>query len=157
MNAPEVLDSTTSASEEVSSTALANLADAQPAESASSDLPPRPAWIEIDLKQLHRNFQTINQDKPKNVQLLSVVKDEAYGHGALQVAGAALSSGASFLALVGTPHRYGQNWAHELDLRVGSVPLTLGGKVLAGIGGLTGYAGGLPRKELLLRLEGSLL
>ena len=78
---------------------MANLADAQPAESASSDLPPRPAWIEIDLKQLHRNFQTINQDKPKNVQLLSVVKDEAYGHGALQVAGAALSSGASFLAL----------------------------------------------------------
>jgi hypothetical protein len=55
---------------------------------------------------------------------------------------AALVFGASFLALVGTPHRYGQNWAHELDLRVGSVPLTLGSKVLAGITGLTGYAGG---------------
>src|SRR5207247_8326789 len=50
---------------------------------------------------------------------------------------AAMVFGASFLSLVGTPHRYGQNWAHELDLRVGSVPLTLGGKVLAGIGGLT--------------------
>jgi ABC-type antimicrobial peptide transport system permease subunit len=55
---------------------------------------------------------------------------------------AAMVFGASFLGLVGTPHRYGQNWAHELDLRVGSVPLTLGSKVLAGIGGLTGYAGG---------------
>ena len=55
---------------------------------------------------------------------------------------AAMVFGASFLGLVGTPHRYGQNWAHELDLRVGSVPLTLGSKVLAGITGLTGYAGG---------------
>src|SRR6266542_2668277 len=55
---------------------------------------------------------------------------------------AAMVFGASFLKLVSTPHRYGQNWAHELDLRVGSVPLTLGSKVLAGITGLTGYAGG---------------
>jgi hypothetical protein len=55
---------------------------------------------------------------------------------------AAMVFGASFLALVGTPHRYGQNWAHELDLRVGSVPLTLGSTVLAGITGLAGYAGG---------------
>src|SRR5256884_4591963 len=45
---------------------------------------------------------------------------------------AAVVFGASFLALVGTPHRYGQNWAHELDLRAGSVPLTLGSRVLAG-------------------------
>jgi len=55
---------------------------------------------------------------------------------------AAMVFGASFLKLVSTPHQYGQNWAHELDLRVGSVPLTLGSKVLAGITGLTGYAGG---------------
>jgi hypothetical protein len=55
---------------------------------------------------------------------------------------AAMVFGASFLGLVGTPHRYGQNWAHELDLRVGSVPLTLGSRVLAGLTGLTGYAGG---------------
>ena len=55
---------------------------------------------------------------------------------------AAMVFGASFLGLVGTPHRYGQNWAHQLDLQVGSVPLTLGTRVLAGIRGLTGYAGG---------------
>ena len=55
---------------------------------------------------------------------------------------ASMVFGTSFLGLVGTPHRYGQNWAQELDFRVGSVPLTLGGKVLAGITGLTGYAGG---------------
>ena len=55
---------------------------------------------------------------------------------------AAMVFGASFLALVGIPHLYGQNWAHELDLRVGSVPLTLGSRILAGITGLAGYAGG---------------
>src|SRR5207342_1906507 len=38
---------------------------------------------------------------------------------------AAMVFGASFLSLVGTPHLYGQNWAQELDFRVGSVPLTL--------------------------------
>jgi alanine racemase len=63
-----------------------------------TDRPPRPAWIEIDLAQLHRNFQLINQDKPRAVQLLAVVKDEAYGHGALQTAQTALDCGASFLA-----------------------------------------------------------
>jgi putative ABC transport system permease protein len=55
---------------------------------------------------------------------------------------AAMVFGSSFLGLVGTPHRYGQNWAQELDLQVGSVPLTLGSGLLAGITGLTGYAGG---------------
>src|SRR6266404_4252645 len=64
-----------------------------------TERPPRPAWIEIDLGQLRRNFQLITDDKPSAVQLLSVVKDEAYGHGALQTARVALDCGASFLAL----------------------------------------------------------
>jgi putative ABC transport system permease protein len=55
---------------------------------------------------------------------------------------AAMVFGASFLGLVGTPHLYGQNWAQQLDLQVGSVPVTMGSKVLAKIKGLTGYAGG---------------
>jgi alanine racemase len=58
----------------------------------------RPAWIEIDLDRLRRNFQLINQDKPSGLGLLSVVKDEAYGHGALPTAKVALECGASFLA-----------------------------------------------------------
>src|SRR3974390_420265 len=65
---------------------------------ASAPLP-RPAWIEMDLQRLTRNFQLVNQDKPKGLQVLSVVKDDGYGHGALAVACAALDSGASFLAL----------------------------------------------------------
>ena len=53
-------------------------APAEIAAEASSRLnltgrPPRPAWIEIDLGQLRRNFQLINQDKPPAVRLLSVV------------------------------------------------------------------------------------
>jgi alanine racemase len=62
--------------------------------------PHRPAWIEIDLAQLRRNFQLINQDKPKGVKILSVVKDNAYGHGAVEVAKTALAAGASFLGVV---------------------------------------------------------
>jgi ABC-type lipoprotein release transport system permease subunit len=55
---------------------------------------------------------------------------------------AATVFGASLLGLVGTPHRYGQNWDQELDLQVGSVPLAQGSKVLARIDALAGYAAG---------------
>jgi putative ABC transport system permease protein len=55
---------------------------------------------------------------------------------------AALVFSASFLGLIGTPHRYGQNWAQQLDLQVGSIPASAGKRVLAGITGLAGYAGG---------------
>ena len=65
----------------------------------STTIPPRPAWIEIDLGRLRRNLQLIRRDLPASVQLLAVVKDEAYGHGALEVARLALAEGASFLGL----------------------------------------------------------
>jgi len=55
---------------------------------------------------------------------------------------AAYIFGASFLGLVSTPHLYGQNWAQQLDLQVGAVPVTTGRRVLAGLPGLTEYAGG---------------
>jgi alanine racemase len=71
-----------------------------PARSLAGFGPSRPAWIEVDLARLRRNYEVINQDKPKSVNILSVVKDDAYGHGALQVAETALAAGASFLALV---------------------------------------------------------
>ena len=59
----------------------------------------RPAWIEIDLARLRRNFEIIFADKPAHVALLSVVKDQAYGHGAATVARAALNAGASYLGV----------------------------------------------------------
>ena len=101
MNAlsPDIFDPQTAALEDLPVPELAGLAWAGPAEPRHQDAPPRPAWIEIDLNQLKRNFELINQDKPKGLRVLSVVKDEAYGHGAFEVAGTAVECGASFLGL----------------------------------------------------------
>ena len=60
----------------------------------STTFPLRPAWTEIDLGKLRHNLQLIRRDLPKAVRLLAVVKDEAYGHGALDVARIALEEGA---------------------------------------------------------------
>ncbi len=61
--------------------------------------PLRPAWVEVDLKQLQENFAIINKDKPKNLKILAVVKDQAYGHGAVEVAKTALKAGVDYLAV----------------------------------------------------------
>src|SRR5271157_933956 len=71
-----------------------------PAAGCEGSRPHRPAWIEIDLARLRHNYEVINQDKPRPLKILSVVKDEAYGHGALLAARTALAAGASFLGLV---------------------------------------------------------
>ena len=60
----------------------------------SENFPLRPAWTEIDLGKLRRNLQLIRGDLPKHVRLMAVVKDEAYGHGALDVARVAVEEGA---------------------------------------------------------------
>jgi alanine racemase len=64
-----------------------------------SSFPLRPAWAEIDLGRLRRNLQRIRRDLPPSVALLAVVKDDAYGHGALDVARVALAEGATFLGV----------------------------------------------------------
>jgi alanine racemase len=65
----------------------------------SANFPLRPAWTEIDLGRLRRNLQLIRRDLPANVKLLAIAKDEAYGHGALDVARIALEEGASGLGV----------------------------------------------------------
>jgi len=60
----------------------------------SENFPLRPAWTEIDLGKLRRNLQLVRADLPKHVRLMAVVKDEAYGHGALDVARVAVEEGA---------------------------------------------------------------
>jgi ABC-type lipoprotein release transport system permease subunit len=55
---------------------------------------------------------------------------------------AATVFGASLLTLVGTPHRYGQNWAQDLDLQAAAVPLRAAAPVLASAPGLSQYAAG---------------
>lgn len=44
------------------------------------------AWIEIDLNNLKHNVRMLKQAMPKNCELMAVVKAEAYGHGAFEVA-----------------------------------------------------------------------
>jgi alanine racemase len=65
----------------------------------ATTFPLRPAWVEIDLGRLRRNLRLIRRDLPQRVQLMAVLKDEAYGHGALEVVRIALEEGASFLGL----------------------------------------------------------
>jgi alanine racemase len=59
----------------------------------------RPAWIEVSLTQLQKNFDLINQDKPVSLAILCVVKDQAYGHGAVQCAQVALKNGVTMLGV----------------------------------------------------------
>jgi len=59
----------------------------------------RPAWIEVSLTQLQKNFELINQDKPDVLQILCVVKDQAYGHGAYECAKIALRNDVKMLGV----------------------------------------------------------
>jgi len=61
--------------------------------------PLRSAWVEIDLKQLRENYRLIGLDKSASVQIMSVLKDNAYGHGMVQIARTALGCGATALAV----------------------------------------------------------
>lgn len=58
----------------------------------------RPARVEIDLAQLKRNFKIIARDKPLDLRFIAVIKDQAYGHGAVEVGKIALEFGATHLA-----------------------------------------------------------
>ena len=55
---------------------------------------------------------------------------------------AALVFGTSLIALVSTPHRYGQNWDQQLDLGFQGASAAFGAKVLAAEPAIAGYAAG---------------
>ncbi len=65
-----------------------------------SQLQKRPAWIEIDEAILRQNYRLIFQDKPSHVGVAAVVKDNAYGHGAILAARIASEIGAKYLVTV---------------------------------------------------------
>ena len=62
----------------------------------------RPTFIQINLKAIKSNIQQLKQTLPKHTQIITVVKANAYGHGDIEVANAALNAGAKVLA-VATP------------------------------------------------------
>lgn len=68
--------------------------------------PLRPAWVEINLAQVRRNLaiigedmQRFNQTRKTPLHWCAVVKDNAYGHGAMELAREVLVAGASYLAV----------------------------------------------------------
>ncbi|MFB7371768.1 alanine racemase [Streptomyces sp. NPDC056222] len=65
--------------------------------------PPRRARAEIDLGALRANVRTLRARVAPHVQVMAVVKADAYGHGAIRCARAALEAGADWLGTA-TPH-----------------------------------------------------
>jgi alanine racemase len=76
----------------------------------------RPAWIEVDLDVIGANVRTLTAEVAP-ARLLAVVKADAYGHGAVPVARAAVEAGAAWLgvALV----------EEALELRAAGIPAPL--------------------------------
>ena len=58
----------------------------------------RPAWAEVDLGAIRRNAGTL-RELVAPAELCAVVKANGYGHGAVEVARAALDGGATWLAV----------------------------------------------------------
>jgi len=58
-----------------------------------------PIWTEIDLDAIVGNFKAIRELVGEKVKIMGVVKANAYGHDALEVAPLLLQNGASFLAV----------------------------------------------------------
>lgn len=59
----------------------------------------RDTWAEVDLDHIKENVKAIKGHLPEEVDFIAVVKANAYGHGDLQTAEAALEAGASMLAV----------------------------------------------------------
>ena len=59
----------------------------------------RNAWAEIDLNAIAHNIKEAKKKINEGTKLCAVVKADAYGHGAVQVAKTALTAGADFLAV----------------------------------------------------------
>lgn len=58
------------------------------------------AWVEIAVDVWRNNFALINADKSAAVRIAAVLKDDAYGHGAVAGAKIALDAGVAFVAVV---------------------------------------------------------
>ena len=56
----------------------------------------RQTWVEVDLDRVRHNVQALT---PPGVELMAVVKADAYGHGDAPVARAAIEAGATWLGV----------------------------------------------------------
>ncbi|RDW16612.1 alanine racemase [Oceanobacillus chungangensis] len=59
----------------------------------------RDTWVEVSLDKIQHNVTTFKNYIHNNVKLMAVVKADGYGHGAVEVAQAAMEAGADYLAV----------------------------------------------------------
>ena len=59
----------------------------------------RDTWAEVDLDCIAENISSVKKLLPSDVEMIAVVKANAYGHGDKQVAETALQAGVSYLAV----------------------------------------------------------
>lgn len=59
----------------------------------------RPTKIKINLKAIQQNIRNLQQHLTANVEIIAVVKANAYGHGDIEIAKVALQEGATALAV----------------------------------------------------------
>lgn len=59
----------------------------------------RDTWAEIDLDRVKANVEGLRNHLPANVEIIAVVKANAYGHGDVQISKTALAEGATYLAV----------------------------------------------------------
>ncbi|MEO1095694.1 MAG: alanine racemase [Cyanobacteria bacterium J06638_28] len=70
------------------------------------------AWVEIDLAALKHNVQQLVHHLDPQTALMAVVKADAYGHGAVTIARAALDAGAQWLGVATVPEGIELRQAH---------------------------------------------
>jgi len=58
--------------------------------------PARPTWVEVDLEAIAYNVRQVKEIVGPAIDILAVLKADAYGHGALTVARTALNNGVSY-------------------------------------------------------------
>lgn len=59
----------------------------------------RPVWAEIDLKAIEHNLNEVKKLLKPTTKIMAIVKANAYGHGAVQVAERAVKAGAEYLGV----------------------------------------------------------
>ncbi|RFB10285.1 alanine racemase [Bacillus sp. HNG] len=59
----------------------------------------RDTWVEVDLDSIFENVKNMKSFLPEQVDIMAVVKANAYGHGDAEVAKTALEAGATYLAV----------------------------------------------------------
>lgn len=64
-----------------------------------NELPLRPAWVEISTRAIENNTRRLKKMIGADTELMAMVKANAYGHGAVESARAALRGGATWLGV----------------------------------------------------------